>query len=75
LNFSEALAKEMEDYQAVVTCFCPGATDTNFVDYAQIGDKKKGLFSNKARMKSREVADIGINALFTGKSSLISGSL
>tara|TARA_B100000614_G_C14502101_1_gene475060 strand:+ start:443 stop:1240 length:798 start_codon:yes stop_codon:yes gene_type:complete len=73
LNFSEALAKEMEDYQVTVTCLCPGATDTNFFDYAQIGDKKRGLFSNKTRMKSREVAEIGINALFAGKLSLISG--
>jgi len=75
LNFSEALAKEMEDYHVVVTCLSPGATDTNFFDYAQIGDKKKGLFSNRARMKSREVADIGINALFAGKLSLISGTM
>jgi hypothetical protein len=75
LNFSEALAKEMEDYHVVVTCLSPGATDTNFFDYAQIGDKKKGLFSNKGRMKSLDVATIGINALFAGKLSLISGSL
>lgn len=75
LNFTEALAKEMENYQVVVTCLSPGATDTNFFDSAQIGDKKKGLFSNKGRMKSRDVATIGINALFAGKLSLISGSL
>jgi short-subunit dehydrogenase len=73
LNFSEALAKEMEDYQVVVTCLCPGATDTNFFNYAQIGDKKKGFFSNTGRMKSREVAAIGIDALFAGKLSVISG--
>jgi len=73
LNFSEALAKEMEDYQVVVTCLSPGATDTNFFDHAGIGDKEKGLFANNARMQSREVANTGVNALFAKKLSVISG--
>ncbi len=73
LNFSEALAKEMEDYHVVVTCLSPGPTDTNFFEHAQVGDKKKGLFSNTGRMKSREVAAIGIDALFAEKLSVISG--
>jgi short-subunit dehydrogenase len=73
LYFSEALAKEMEDYQVVVTCLSPGATRTNFFDYAGIGDKKKGLWANSARMQSRDVAIIGVNALFAKKLSVISG--
>ena len=73
LNFSEALAKEMEDYHVVVTCLSPGATDTNFFNNAQMGDKKKGLFSNKGRMNSREVAAIGIGSLFAEKLSIIPG--
>jgi len=73
LNFSEALTKEMEDYHVVVSCLSPGPTDTNFFESSQIGDKKKGHFSNKGRMKSREVAVIGINALFAEKLSIISG--
>ena len=73
LNFSEALAKEMEDYQVVVTCLSPGATSTNFFNYAGIGDKKKGFWENSARMQSRDVAIIGVNALFAKKLSVISG--
>lgn len=73
LNFSEALAKEMEDYQVVVTCLSPGATSTNFFDYAGIGDKKKGIFAKSARMKSGDVAIIGVDALFAKKISVISG--
>lgn len=73
LNFSEALAKEMEDYQVVVTCLSPGATSTNFFDYAGIGDKEKGFWANSARMQSRDVAIIGVNALFAKKLSVISG--
>ncbi len=73
LNFSEALAKEMEDYQVGVTCLSPGATSTNFFNYAGIGDKKKGLWANNTRMQSRDVAIIGVNALFARKLSVISG--
>ena len=36
-------------------------------------DKKKGVFSNSARMKSRDVAIIGVDALFAKKLSVISG--
>jgi short-subunit dehydrogenase len=73
LNFSEALAKEMEDYQVVVTCLSPGTTRTNFFDYAGIGDKKKGFYANSARMQSKDVAIIGVNSLFAKKLSVISG--
>jgi len=73
LYFSEALAKELEDYQIVVTCLSPGATKTNFFDTAGIGEKEKGLFANKRRMQSKDVAMIGVNALFSKKLSVISG--
>jgi short-subunit dehydrogenase len=73
LSFSEALAKEMEELQVVVTCLSPGATSTNFFNYAGVGDKKKGLMANSSRMQSRDVAMIGVNALFSKKLSVISG--
>jgi len=73
LYFSEALAKELEDYNVVVTCLSPGATDTNFFNAAGIGDKTNGFWSNKARMNSRKVAEYGINKLFLGKLSVIPG--
>jgi len=73
LNFSEALAKELEDFEVVVTCLSPGATSTNFFEYSGIGDKKKGFWANSARMQSRDVAIIGVNALFSKKLSVISG--
>jgi uncharacterized protein len=75
LNFSEALAKELEDYNVVVTCLSPGPTDTNFFDAVGIAEKKDGLWAKRRRMESREVAEIGVNALFAKKLSLVSGSL
>jgi len=73
LNFSEAIAKELEDYHVVVTCLSPGATSTKFFDVAGIGDKKSGFYANSSRMRSRDVAVIGINALFAKKLSVIPG--
>lgn len=78
LNFSEALAKEMEDYNVVVTCLSPGPTDTNF--FARVGveglsDKQTGFWAKNKRMASRKVAEIGIRALFAKKLSVVAGNL
>lgn len=73
LNFSEALAKELEDYGVYVSCLSPGTTKTNFFTRAGIKDSKNGLFSSKRRMTAKDVARIGINALFKKKISVISG--
>ncbi len=75
LNFSEALAKEMEDYQVVVSCLCPGPTDTGFFESFNIVNGEKGIFSTQSRMDSRRVAEIGIRALFGGKLSSIAGAM
>lgn len=78
LNFSEALAKEMEDYHIVVTCLSPGPTDTNFFDRVGvegIAERQKGLWAKNKRMESRDVAEIGVNALFAKKLSIVAGSL
>jgi short-subunit dehydrogenase len=74
LNFSEALAKELEDFNVVVTCLSPGATDTNFFNVAGLGNAK-GIWAKSALMKPREVAEIGVNAMFAKKLSLIAGIL
>jgi len=77
LSFSEALAKELEDYHVVVTCLSPGPTDTNFfeeVGVSGLGEKKKGIWARSNRMQSREVAEIGVNALFAKKFSLVAGT-
>lgn len=78
LNFSEALAKELEDYHVVVTCLSPGPTDTNFfegVGVEGVREKKKGIWAKSNLMESREVAEIGVNALFAKKLSVIAGNL
>jgi len=69
LSFSEALRKELEDHNVVVTCLCPGVTKTNFFKTAGVGDD---VLSK--RMDSRRVAEIGVNALFAKKLSVIAGT-
>ncbi len=73
LNFSEALAKELEDYNVVVSCLSPGHTATNFFEEAGIGNKAEGFFTTKGRMDAGVVAEMGINALFAKKLSIIPG--
>jgi uncharacterized protein len=74
LNFSEALAKELEDHGVTVTCLSPGPTDTAF-----FGDlERRGLrnvhFEPAARDSAAVVAKIGLEALFQGRLSRIVGT-
>jgi short-subunit dehydrogenase len=73
LNFSEALAKELEDYGVTVTCLSPGATDTDFFIRSGIGDVMTGFFAKKRRMDAKKVAELGVSALFSKKLSTIAG--
>ncbi len=77
LSFSEALAKELEDYGVVVTCLSPGPTDTNFFQAAGVQDildsRKTGIWAKNNLMESRRVAETGVKALFAKKLSVIAG--
>ena len=70
LNFSEALAKELEDYNVSVTCLSPGPTETNFFTVAKMNDINISHMNN--RLSAKKVAEVGINALFDKKLSIIS---
>ena len=73
LNFSEAIAKEFEDYNVSITCLSPGMTDTNFFNMAGVGNKNKGMFAKSERMSAKEVAKYGIQAMFSKKLSVVPG--
>jgi uncharacterized protein len=72
LNFSRGLRKELEHTSVSVTCVCPGATDTNFVDRANINDKAKKT-AQKLNMHPEVVARIALNSMFAGKAEVITG--
>ena len=71
LSFSEALANEVAGTGVIVSCFCPGATDTGFQKRA--GMENSRLFKKIGAMNVEAVARDGYNGLMAGKTVIISG--
>jgi short-subunit dehydrogenase len=72
LNFSRALKFELKETPVSVTCICPGATDTNFNDRADIPAKARKA-AEKVVMSPQEVAQISVEAMFASKTEVIPG--
>ncbi len=67
LNFSEALAKELEDHGVSVGCLAPGPTDTAFFDGVDPRRIAGGHHFGKAgRADPRDVAAAGVELLLDG---------
>ena len=71
LNFSEAISKELEDFNVFVSCLSPGPTETNFFNVAKMEDITNKHMSN--RLSAKYVAEIGLKSLFNKKISVIPG--
>ncbi|MGC2198411.1 MAG: SDR family oxidoreductase [Terriglobales bacterium] len=71
LSFSEALADELRNTGVSVTCFCPGATLTEFQKRAQTENSR--LFKQLSPMDAKTVAEQGYRALLEGKTLAIAG--
>jgi short-subunit dehydrogenase len=71
LSFSEALADELRNSGVQVTCFCPGATLTEFQKRAQTENSR--LFKSLRPMDAKTVAADGYRAVTEGKTLAISG--
>jgi short-subunit dehydrogenase len=71
LSFSEALANEVAGSGVVVSCFCPGATDTGFQKRAGIENSR--LFKKIGAMSVETVARDGYRGLMAGRTVVISG--
>jgi hypothetical protein len=72
IMFSEAITNELKGSGITVTCFCPGATATNFAGRANMQESR--LFKLGA-MKSRDVAVAGYKGMMAGKGLVIPGLL
>ena len=72
LSFSEALANEVAGSGVVVSCFCPGATDTNFQKRANMENSR--LFKKIGAMNAEKVARDGYRGLIAGRTLVISGT-
>jgi uncharacterized protein len=71
LHFTEALAEELSDTKATVTCLCPGPVKTNFQKRAGIADTN--LLHGGLLVDVREVARIGYEGMKAGKRVVIPG--
>ncbi len=72
-SFSEAIAEENRPFNITVTALCPGPTETNFFDAANIGTNIKDAFMKKGMQTPEEVVEVGLDAVKSGKPSVISG--
>jgi uncharacterized protein len=72
LSFSRGLQQELKNTSVSVTCVCPGSTDTNFVNQANIGDKARKL-AEKVNMTPQQVAKICVNSMWKRKTEVIPG--
>lgn len=70
LTFSEALTEELKEEGVVVTCLCPGPTETPFFSRNDIFPSK---MMTRSMMTSRSVAKIGLQALKKKKTLVIAG--
>jgi short-subunit dehydrogenase len=72
LMFSRGLRQELHKTSVSVTCVCPGATDTDFPNRAQVGPK--GLkAAGKLNMSPETVALLATRAMLSGKAEVITG--
>ena len=71
LSFSEALAAELEEDNITVTVLCPGATDTDFKENANL--EGSGIFSEKLVADARSVAKAGYEGLMAGQVVVLPG--
>jgi short-subunit dehydrogenase len=74
LNFSEALAKELEDHGVSVSCLSPGPTDTGFFGDMDRRGVHASYFAKSSRHDAGDVAQIGLDTLFSGRLSKVVGS-
>ena len=71
LSFSEALANEVAGSGVVVSCFCPGPTDTGFQKRA--GMENSRVVKKVGGMSAERVARDGYRGLMAGRTVVISG--
>lgn len=70
--FSRGLQYELKHTNVRVTTVCPGGTNTDFAERANLASKARKA-GEKVNMSSEAVAKIAINAMYAGKTEVITG--
>jgi uncharacterized protein len=73
LSFGQAIAYELQGSGITVTTLCPGATDTEFAQRANVAGAALFKGSVLPVMKSSDVARIGYQGLKTGRRVVVAG--
>ncbi len=74
LSFSRGLHQELKKTSVSVTCICPGPTDTNFVNRANVGAKGQKT-AERFNMTPQAVAKIAVDSLFHRRPEVITGAM
>ncbi|PHR62251.1 MAG: short-chain dehydrogenase [Robiginitomaculum sp.] len=70
ISFSVGIARELGEFGVQVSCLCPGTTESNFLDTAEIDDvSARGMrkFASAFIASPKTVAKAGITGLFKGR--------
>jgi short-subunit dehydrogenase len=73
LSFSEALATEVDGTGVTVTTLCPGPTDTDFFEKADM-ENVKGVQKGSV-MPPQDVAEKGYKAMMAGERVIVTGAV
>lgn len=73
-SFSRGLAYELRKTTVKVSCICPGATDTNFANQANITNEKAIKMAAKFNMNPVVVAQDLVEGLLAGKKEIVPGN-
>ncbi len=71
LSFSEAVSNELSGTGVTVTILCPGASESEFLEVANLGESK--LFTWKKIPTSKEVAEYGYREMMKDSMTVIPG--
>jgi short-subunit dehydrogenase len=73
LSLSESLAEELQDTGVTLTALCPGPTDTDFFEKAEMIDTP--AFQRSNLMAPQPVAEVGYKALMKGERVIVPGAV
>lgn len=73
VSFSRGLKYELRHTNVSVTVVCPGATDTDFPNRAEITSDKAKQLAAKFNMQPNAVAALAVDAMFAKQTELITG--
>lgn len=73
-SFSRGLAYELRNTRVKICCVCPGSTDTDFAQQANITHEKAIQMATKFNMSPADVAKAAIEGIFAGKKEVVPGA-